>query len=61
MIKDILSAIAVIGLGLGFAYGWIMNIVQLVQNGDTYTTVMVVVKVCGIFVAPLGAVMGYVG
>lgn len=61
LIKDMLSAIAVIGLSLGFAYGWIMNIVQLVQNGDAYTTVIVVVKVCGIFVAPLGVVMGYVG
>ena len=39
--------------------GYIMNIVQLVQNH--YSDGMVAVKAVGIFIAPLGVVMGWIG
>jgi len=39
--------------------GWVLNIVQLVNN--TYLLNMFVLKIVGIFVAPLGAVLGYIG
>jgi len=39
--------------------GWVLNIVQLIN--DTYLLNMFVLKIVGIFVAPLGAVLGYIG
>lgn len=59
--KDILGTIALIAGLVTIAYGWIINIVQLVQIGETYTTIVVVVKVVGIFVPPVGVVMGWIG
>lgn len=38
-------------------YGWIMNIVQIIES--SVITGMVVARVCGVFLAPLGAVLGY--
>lgn len=46
------------------ATGWIANIVQIIVNlppsiGDI--TIMLVIKIIGIFVAPLGVILGFVG
>lgn len=46
------------------ATGWIANIVQIIINlppsiGDI--TIMLAIKIIGIFVAPLGVIMGFVG
>jgi len=45
-------------LGLLFAYGWVVNIIYLfhmstVMNGEG------AVRIAGIFVPPLGAIMGW--
>jgi len=40
-----------------FAYGWIANIITLAHT-DTFTG-MVILRAIGIFVAPLGAVLGF--
>lgn len=40
-------------------YGWIMNIVTLVQSEIVWTSGMSIGRIIGIFVAPLGAVLGY--
>jgi len=53
------SAIAIIGLWAIVLVGWVLNIIQLVNN--TYAVTMFVLKIVGIFVAPLGAVLGYIG
>lgn len=39
--------------------GWVANIYQLITG--FYGTGYLVVKVVGVFLAPLGAVLGYVG
>lgn len=41
------------------AVGWIANIYQIVQSNEI--TTMVIVKFIGIFIAPLGFVLGYIG
>ena len=41
-------------------YGWIMNIVSLAHMNMTDVTGMLVLRVVGIFMAPLGAVLGYI-
>jgi len=39
--------------------GWVMNIVSLAHSSFEPLTGMVVLRVIGIFVPPLGAVLGY--
>jgi hypothetical protein len=40
-------------------YGWIMNIVTISGSSFSDITGVLVLRVVGIFVAPLGAVLGY--
>lgn len=48
-----------IGLVIASLPGWIWNIVKLYDLGLDPLTGEVVIRVVGIFVAPLGVVMGY--
>lgn len=49
--------IIMIAIFLGGVYGWIMNIVHLVN--DPFNVGLSTVRIIGIFVAPLGAVLGF--
>jgi prepilin-type N-terminal cleavage/methylation domain-containing protein len=49
----------VVVLFVAGAGGWIANIVKLVGMSFDQITGMLVVRAIGIFVAPLGAVMGF--
>jgi len=40
------------------ACGWVMNIIEIIQHEGGFTG-MLVARVIGVFVAPLGAVLGY--
>ena len=53
---------AIIWLCLVFAigYGWVMNIINIVHADFTHITGLLVIQVVGIFVAPLGSVLGWV-
>lgn len=51
-----LFGIAIGLLGIG---GWIANIVKLVGSNFDPITGMVIARAIGIFVAPLGAVLGF--
>ena len=57
--KEFLSGIAGFVAIAMIVGGYIMNIVQLVQNH--YSDGMVAVKAIGIFIAPLGVIMGWIG
>jgi hypothetical protein len=48
-----------IGLALVSLWGWIWNIMKLYDLGLDPLTGEVVLRVIGIFVAPIGVVMGY--
>lgn len=51
----VMFVIAIAGFG-----GWVANIVKIIgSNFDNPITTMLVVRLIGIFVAPLGAVIGY--
>lgn len=39
--------------------GWIWNIVKIVQSGFDVITGMFIARCIGVFVAPLGAVLGF--
>lgn len=40
--------------------GWVMNIVDIVQSDFSPLTTLLVLRFIGVFVPPLGAVLGYV-
>lgn len=40
-------------------FGWVWNIVKIVQTGFEVITGMFIARCIGVFVAPLGAVLGY--
>jgi prepilin-type N-terminal cleavage/methylation domain-containing protein len=52
-----MTVVLLVVVGLG---GWIANIVKLVGMDFGSISGMLVVRAIGIFVAPLGAVMGFV-
>lgn len=45
---------------LAAGYGWVMNIVKIAHMGFEPFTGMVVFRCVGVFVPPLGVVLGYV-
>ena len=40
--------------------GWIMNIVAIAHTGFSDMSGMLILRVVGIFIAPLGAILGYI-
>lgn len=49
-----------LALIIAIIYGWIMNIVIIAGSNFSEITGILVLRVVGIFVAPLGVVLGYV-
>ena len=47
-------------LWLAGAYGWVYNIIKLVDTMNDIVTGLVIVRGIGIFVPPLGAIMGFI-
>ena len=41
------------------ACGWFMNIINLLHNGDVMSTWELVIRIGGVFLGPVGAVLGY--
>lgn len=55
---------AVVGLlilicSIAAAFGWGWNIVKIVNSDFGHITGILIVRIIGIFVAPLGVVLGY--
>jgi hypothetical protein len=40
-------------------YGWVRNIITIIGSDFSHITGMLVARVIGVFVAPLGVVLGY--
>jgi len=55
--NDDLWGLVGIGIVLASAVGWVMNIVAVAQS--EFVNGMVILRVVGIFIAPLGSVLGY--
>lgn len=58
----LIGPLFVVVLTFAAALGWVMNIVAVVglaQAGGTDHILMFMLRVVGIFVAPLGALLGY--
>ena len=60
--EDIGAGVGIItlfGIIVAAAWGWGMNIVTLLHGGDAMGTWELVLRVGGVFMAPIGAVLGY--
>ena len=57
IVTGVLGVVAVLGVFGGIVYGYIHNIVSLVTNTEQLG--LVAGRCLGIFVAPLGVVLGY--
>ena len=42
-----------------FIVGWIWNIVQIVHSSFSPLTGLLIMRIIGVFMAPVGAVLGY--
>lgn len=56
--SDDLWGLIGIGLFIAGAVGWIMNIIAVAQSD--FVSGMVILRIVGIFMAPLGAVLGWI-
>jgi hypothetical protein len=54
-----ISAIVVIGIWVAFLAGWVMNILTITHTTAVPVTGLFILRCVGIFVAPIGAVLGY--
>ena len=51
--------LAIVGIWVAAIGGWVANIVKLIGMVDGSVTTMFVMRVVGIFAAPLGSILGY--
>lgn len=56
---DLASFIMIMVIWAFMVAGWIMNIMTLWNTIDDPLTAKVVVRIAGIFIFPLGAILGY--
>jgi hypothetical protein len=65
--RIMMGASVLLGVGViaaavfGCIYGWVMNIILLAHSTLTPVTGMVILRIAGIFLFPIGIIMGYVG
>lgn len=50
---------AIVAFWLSVVIGWVINIVELFSQSFDPLTAVAVLRVVGIFIPPLGAIMGY--
>lgn len=57
---SVIALLLYLTLLVAFVSGWIMNIMAVAGSSFDTITGMLVLRVVGIFIAPLGAVLGWV-
>ena len=53
--------IALIILIIAAIYGWIENIIYIIQHHATMDIVIGALRIAGVFLIPLGGILGYIG
>lgn len=51
--------VAILAIAVGGGYGWVCNIIALYHSSFPPFTGQLVLRVVGVFIPPVGAVMGY--
>lgn len=60
LVAAVLGFLAVLAFIVGTAWLWVSNIVTLVGTAETAHWIVLTLRVLGIFLAPLGVVMGFI-
>jgi hypothetical protein len=55
----VIAWLVYVGVVIAALCGWVMNIITIAHSNFNDITGMLVLRVVGIFVAPLGAVLGF--
>lgn len=55
-----IGALVWLAIVAALVYGWIANIITIAHSNFSELTGILVLRVVGIFVAPIGVIMGYV-
>jgi hypothetical protein len=55
-----IASLVIIGLWLAAVAGWVMNIITIAHSSFTPLEGLLVLRIVGIFVAPLGAILGWI-
>ena len=58
---EAILALVVAVVGIGGATGWVLNIVKLCHSSFQPVTPLIVLRMIGVFMAPLGAILGFIG
>ena len=61
IVASILYIVGVFTLLAFMVYGWALNIMAVFAATDAMSTGQFVVRAAGIFLVPLGGIMGYIG
>ena len=59
MSSELFALLAIVGVWIAGIVGWVMNLVTLYHMSFTTITGELVLRCVGIFVAPIGSVMGF--
>ena len=60
MKMKIVAPLIWLGFIIGLFAGWVMNIINIAHADFAHITGLLVIQVIGIFMAPLGSVLGWV-
>lgn len=55
----IIKGLLALSILAGGAYGWVWNIIKLVQSDFIITSGMSIGRVIGVFVLPVGSILGF--
>ena len=58
-LTELLYLLTILVVGVGGGVGWVLNIVKLIGMNLDPITGLLIVRVVGIFVFPVGMVVGY--
>ena len=59
MSSELFAMLAIIGLWIAGIVGWVMNIITLYHMSFATINGELVLRLVGIFVAPIGSIMGF--
>lgn len=53
------AALTILALTIAGVIGWVMNIMAIAASDFSHITGLLILRIVGIFIGPLGAVLGY--
>jgi len=58
-IISLIGILIILAMAIGAGTGWVLNIIAIAHANFNDITGLLVLRIIGVFVAPLGAILGY--